>query len=155
MDGVQASCLYPAIRVNSKGHMSRRCGQEGGGVRGEAFGMSLRETACSADLGGSSKYSNENFEDRSGERFHVNSSWTGISRCYESETPFQSAQSWAIYGKGIKLLFVNQNVDILRLLVQICGNATELGAFGKSPGKSSLFLLKTWHHGIILPGDMV
>ena len=28
--------------------------------------MSLVETASSADLGGSSKYSNENFEDRSG-----------------------------------------------------------------------------------------
>ena len=38
------------------------------------------ETASSADLGGSSKYSNENFEDRSGERFHVNSSWTWVSR---------------------------------------------------------------------------
>ena len=29
----------------------------------EAFGVSLRGTAFSADLGGSSKYSNENFED--------------------------------------------------------------------------------------------
>ena len=29
------------------------------------------EAASSADLGVSSKYSNENFEDRSGERFHV------------------------------------------------------------------------------------
>jgi len=27
-----------------------------------------------------SKYSNENFEDRSGERFHVNSNWTWVSR---------------------------------------------------------------------------
>ena len=32
------------------------------------------------DLGGSSKYSNENFEDRSGEGFHVNSSRTWVSR---------------------------------------------------------------------------
>jgi hypothetical protein len=29
----------------------------------EALGVSLRETTSSADLGGSSKYSNENFED--------------------------------------------------------------------------------------------
>ncbi len=29
----------------------------------EAFGVSLSEAASSADLGGSSKYSNENFED--------------------------------------------------------------------------------------------
>ena len=44
----------------------------------EAYGVSLRETASSADLGGSSKYSNENFEDRSGEGFHVNSSRTWV-----------------------------------------------------------------------------
>ena len=30
----------------------------------EAFGVSLGETAPSADLGGSSKYSNENFEEK-------------------------------------------------------------------------------------------
>ena len=42
------------------------------------FGVSLHETASSADLGGSSKYSNENFEDRSGEGFHVNSSRTWV-----------------------------------------------------------------------------
>ena len=45
-----------------------------------AFGVNLGETASSEDLGGSSKYSNENFEGRSGERFHVNSSWTWVSR---------------------------------------------------------------------------
>ena len=44
------------------------------------FGVSLHETASSADLGGSSKYSNENFEDRRGEGFHVNSNWTWVSR---------------------------------------------------------------------------
>ena len=43
------------------------------GTCNEAFGASLCETAPSADLGGSSNYSNENFEDRSGEGFHVNS----------------------------------------------------------------------------------
>ena len=46
----------------------------------EALGVSLGETASSADLGGSSKYSNENFEDRRGEGFHVNSNWTWVSR---------------------------------------------------------------------------
>ena len=52
----------------------------GRGSCGEVFGVSLHETASSADLGGSSKYSNENFEDRSGEGFHVNSNWTWVSR---------------------------------------------------------------------------
>ena len=46
----------------------------------EACGVTLRETAFSADLGGSSKHSNENFEDRRGEGFHVNSNWTWVSR---------------------------------------------------------------------------
>ena len=50
------------------------------GVCYEALGVSLGKTAPGADLGGSSKYSNENFEDRSGEGFHVNSSWTWVSR---------------------------------------------------------------------------
>ena len=46
----------------------------------EAYGVSLGEAAAGADLGVSSKYSYENYEDRSGERFHVNSSWTWVSR---------------------------------------------------------------------------
>jgi hypothetical protein len=33
------------------------------GICNEAFGVSLGETAPGADLGGSSKYSNGNFED--------------------------------------------------------------------------------------------
>ena len=41
--------------------MPRRVGRRGGCV--EALGVSLCETTSSADLGGSSKYSNENFED--------------------------------------------------------------------------------------------
>ena len=40
----------------------------------EAWGAILGGAASGADLGGSSKYSNENFEGRSGEGFHVNSS---------------------------------------------------------------------------------
>ena len=58
--------------------MSGRVGERG--RCDEAFGVSLRETASSADLGGSSKHSNENFEDRRGEGFHVNSNWTWVSR---------------------------------------------------------------------------
>ncbi|KAF3320195.1 hypothetical protein FCM35_KLT22207 [Carex littledalei] len=38
--------------------------------------------ADGADLGGSSKYSNENFEGRRGERFHVNGTCTWVSRSY-------------------------------------------------------------------------
>ncbi len=65
-------------RPSGERHSSRRVGGRGG--RDAAFGASLGETASSADLGGSSKYSNESFEDRSGERFRVNSSWTRVSR---------------------------------------------------------------------------
>ena len=37
-------------------------------------------SAVGADLGGSSKYSNENFEGRSGEGFHENSNWSWVTR---------------------------------------------------------------------------
>ena len=50
------------------------------GICDEAYGVSLGETAPGADLGGSSKYSNENFEDRRGESLHVNSNWTCVRR---------------------------------------------------------------------------
>ena len=75
MDGAQASCLYRPFEQDAK---LERVGGRGG--REEASGVSLGRTASSADLGGSSKYSNENFEGRSGEGFHVNSSWTWVSR---------------------------------------------------------------------------
>ena len=55
-------------RVGERGHCD------------EVFGVSLHGTVSSADLGGSSKHSNENFEDRRGEGFHVNSNWTWVSR---------------------------------------------------------------------------
>ena len=45
-----------------------------------AFGANLGETASSADLGGSSNYSNENFEGRSGEGFRENSNWSRVTR---------------------------------------------------------------------------
>ena len=44
------------------------------------MGVSPGEAALGADLGDSSKYSNENFEDGGGARFHVNSTWTWVSR---------------------------------------------------------------------------
>ena len=50
------------------------------GVRREARGANLSETAPGADLGGSSKYFSESLENRSGEGFRVNSSWTRVSR---------------------------------------------------------------------------
>jgi hypothetical protein len=58
MDGAEARGLYSAIGASA---MPRCVGGRGGCVA--ALGVSLRETAPSADLGGSSKYSNESFED--------------------------------------------------------------------------------------------
>ena len=43
-------------------------------VRVEGAGASPTGAAAGADLGGSSEYSDETSEDRSGEGFHVNSS---------------------------------------------------------------------------------
>ena len=73
--------------------------------------MSLGETASSADLGGSSKYSNANFEDRSGEGFHVNSNWTWVSRSQEAGV-FRTRELCSDPQKGVGLIFPNQNVDI-------------------------------------------
>jgi len=75
MDSAQADDPHTAVVANAR---PRRVG--GRGARAAALGVSPGETDPSADLGGSSKYSNENFEDRSGERFHVNSNWTWVSR---------------------------------------------------------------------------
>ncbi len=58
MDGAEARGLYSATAA------SARLPCVGGrGCRDAARGVSRSETAPSADLGGSSKYSNENFED--------------------------------------------------------------------------------------------
>ena len=75
MDGAKAAHRDQAVFANAT---RKRVGGRGGGVEG--YGVNLAGAASSADLGGSSKYSNENFEDRSGEGFHVNSSWTWVSR---------------------------------------------------------------------------
>ena len=58
MDGAEASGLKSAVKVNAK--LSRVGGRVGCDA---VLGVSPDETADSADLGGSSKYSNENFED--------------------------------------------------------------------------------------------
>ena len=83
------------------------------GVCDEAFGVSLGETAPSADLGGSSKYSNENFEDRSGEGFHVNSIWTWVSRSLETGM-LRTRRRCLVSRKEIGLIFPYQDVDIVR-----------------------------------------
>ncbi len=83
------------------------------GARDEALGVSLGKTAPSADLGGSSKYSNENFEDRSGEGFHVNSSWTWVSRPQETGM-FRTRRLCLVSRKGVGLIFPIQGVDIVR-----------------------------------------
>ena len=75
MDGAEASDLNSTISANAK-----RWWVGGREACDEVLDVSPGETAFSADLGGSSKYSNENFEDWSGERFHVNSNWTWVSR---------------------------------------------------------------------------
>ena len=49
-------------------------------VREEALAVMLGETASSADLGGSSKYSMEELEGRSGEGFRGHSKWPRVSR---------------------------------------------------------------------------
>ena len=75
MDGASAGHRYRTTVTNA---MQRCVG--GRGNCGEVRSASVDETASSADLGGSSVYSNENLEDRSGEGFHVNSDWTWVSR---------------------------------------------------------------------------
>ena len=60
--------------------LKRLIDTQGMGACDEAFGVNLVEMALSADLCGSSKYSNENFQGQIEEGFHVNSSWTWVSR---------------------------------------------------------------------------
>ena len=75
MDNAQADDLYKTVGPNA---MGQRVG--GRGDREAALDVSLSETVPSADLGGSSKYSNENFEGRSGEGFRENSNWSRVTR---------------------------------------------------------------------------
>ncbi|GBG93328.1 hypothetical protein CBR_g64772 [Chara braunii] len=82
MDGAEACDLCSAVAAILT---PRRVG--GRGACCEAWSVSLGEAGLGADLGGSSKYSNENFEDRSGEGFHVNSAGTWVSRPEEMWKP--------------------------------------------------------------------
>ncbi|KAF7800368.1 atp synthase subunit beta [Senna tora] len=68
------------LRQQDGGHGSRNPLRRRGG-RCKTWGASPGGAAAGADLGGSSKYSNENFEGRRGERFHVNGTCTwGVRR---------------------------------------------------------------------------
>lgn len=59
MDGAQACYLYFTVRVENEALTSRQAWRSSD----EAFAVMLGRTASSADLGGSSKYSNGIFED--------------------------------------------------------------------------------------------
>src|SRR5574342_897550 len=75
MDGAEARDLYPAV-----GARARPRGVGGRDGRCKTLGASPGGAAVGADLGGSSKCSNEGFEGRRGERFHVNGTCTWVSR---------------------------------------------------------------------------
>ncbi|KAK7297022.1 hypothetical protein VNO77_49199 [Canavalia gladiata] len=64
------------LRQQDGGHGSRNPLRRGRDGRCKTRGASLGGAVVGADLGGSSKYSNENFEGRRGERFHVNGTCT-------------------------------------------------------------------------------
>ncbi|KAK7327077.1 hypothetical protein VNO80_31957 [Phaseolus coccineus] len=100
------------LRQQDGGHGSRNPLRRGRGGRCKTQGVSPGGAVVGADLGGSSKYSNENFEGRRGERFHVNGTCT-----------------W-----GIGLKFLNRDVAA-------DGNVRESGDVGGGPGKSYLFCL--------------
>ena len=76
MDGAQACYSYLTVNFVLKQLTSR---QAWGSII-EAQEVIPSGEAFSADLGGSSKYSSENLEDWSGERFHVNCDWPWVSR---------------------------------------------------------------------------
>ncbi|KAL2273375.1 hypothetical protein FJTKL_04550 [Diaporthe vaccinii] len=114
MDGAQAYRPYPAPRVET---MPWGVGGRGG----------------LADLGGSSKYFNENLKDRSGERFHLRFKVRTCAPLGEREAgQYSCAWMW-----------------VLR------GNATERGDGGGGPGQSYLFFLTACHPGNSLSGDRV
>ncbi|KAI3779513.1 hypothetical protein L2E82_09234 [Cichorium intybus] len=77
----EGSLSNPAKQNNSPAEStSPENGWRLSGGRCKTLGVSLGGAAVGADLGGSSKYSNENFEGRRGERFHVNGTCTWVSR---------------------------------------------------------------------------
>ena len=74
MDGAGASGPYLAVAAKSVGLQYAATSKKVAAVSSEALRVGVSGAAVGADLGGSSKYSNENFEGRSGDGFHVNSS---------------------------------------------------------------------------------
>ena len=77
MDGAQACDWYLAALLNMLRWWVGGCNSLWG-----SLGVNLGGITIAADLGGSSKYSNESFEDWSGEWFHVNIAWTWVSRSW-------------------------------------------------------------------------
>ena len=76
MDGAKAPHLYPTVGAEQASAMSAPMRQRVGRSRGwrrRLLGVNLAGAALGADLGGSSKYSREDLEDRCGEGFRVNS----------------------------------------------------------------------------------
>ena len=74
MDGAGAWDPYRAVGADANTKAQAPTSRRAAGVSTEVSDASPDGAASGADLGGSSKYSNENFEGRSGEGFHVNSS---------------------------------------------------------------------------------
>jgi len=62
----------PILKASTSRRMRRSCHEAKPAGEGVA--------AYGTDLGGSSKYSSENLEGRSGERFLENSSWSRVNR---------------------------------------------------------------------------
>ena len=81
MDGTKAPHLYSTVGAEQAFEVPtlQRVGRSRGWRR-RLLGVNLAGAAHGADLGGSSKYSREALEDRSGEGFRVNSRWTRVSR---------------------------------------------------------------------------
>jgi hypothetical protein len=74
MEAAEAQHLCLVLRLRLVEIRAGEVGRRRVGV--EAKSVNSSGPNSSADLGGSSKYSSENLEDRRGEGFHVNSSWT-------------------------------------------------------------------------------
>jgi hypothetical protein len=70
----------PRLNMGERPIANKYCCKQGRGGRFKTWGMSRGGAVVGADLGGSSKYSNQNFEGRRGERFHVNGTCTWVSR---------------------------------------------------------------------------
>lgn len=78
MDGAVACSLHPAVSaipsraaLPAEGLTEAETSRRVAAVSAEALDASLGVAAAGADLGGSSKYSSENLEGRSGEGFRV------------------------------------------------------------------------------------